>query len=326
MCLQIIYSDVRDLTTKLKTLLEGSVRNNLADGILLSGGLDTSILAYLGSKHKHLKAFTIAINPKAPDIKYSTKIAKKLKLKHHVYYGSIDRLLQTMPELIKILKTFDPMELRNSVVVYLALKLARANHIKSVMTGDGADELFAGYSYMFDKSEKELHNYTSGLSKVMHFSSVELGRRLGVEIKTPYLDSNIVSFALELARKFKIQARKGKIYGKFILRKAFENALPKEIIWRVKTPIEVGSGSTQITKVIESKICDGEFRERKEKYNQQDKVKIRDKEQLYYYEIYRSVVGIPYPTNPKSKKCPFCNSTITYESSKYCKVCGAYPI
>ncbi len=316
---------MEELTAELETLLESAVRNNLAGGILLSGGLDTSILAYIGSKHNHLKAFTVGVR-NAVDIRYSKIVAKKLGLEHYLHHTDESELLQTMPELIKILRTFDPMELRNSIVIYLALKLAKSKGVNSVMTGDGTDELFAGYSYMFDKSEKELHDYTMHLSKVMHFSSIDIGKRVGIKITTPYLDSDMVSFALKLARKFKIQNKKGKIYGKFILRKAFEKALPKEIIWRVKTPIEFGSGSTELTKVIGSKISDKEFRERKEKYDQTDKVKIRDKEQLYYYKIYRSVVGVPRQTNPKSKKCPFCNSTPTPKISKYCKVCGAYPI
>lgn len=316
---------MKDLTIKLKRWLEKSVRNNLTDGILFSGGLDTGILAYIGSKHKHLKAFTVAVNNKASDIKYSTGLAKSLGLEHHIYYSSIDELLQTMPELIKILRTFDPMELRNSIIIYLALKLAKSKGINSIMTGDGADELFAGYSYLWDKNDDELQLYMEHLVKVMHFSSMEVGKRLGIRVEAPYLDPIIIEFALSIGRTLKVNTKNSKTYGKWILRKTFENFLPQEIVWRDKTAIEFGSGATKIGAVVRAKILREEFNEKKEKYEEMDGVKLRDREQLWYYEIYREVVGVPHPTSV-GKNCPFCNSTLPAEISRYCRVCGAYPI
>lgn len=323
--LYVFTTLMKDLTLKLKRLLEKSVRNNLADGILFSGGLDTGILAYIGSKYKHLKAFTVAVNNKASDIKYSTGLAKRMGLKHHVYYSSMDELLQTMPELINILRTFDPMELRNSIIIYLALKLAKSKGTDSIMTGDGADELFAGYSYLWDKNDDELRAYTEHLVKVMHFSSMELGKRLGIRVKAPYLDPVIIEFALSIGRTLKVNTKNGKTYGKWILRKTFENFLPQEIVWRDKTAIEFGSGATKIGTFVRAKILRKEFNEKKERYEEMDGVKLRNREQLWYYEIYREVVGVPHPTSA-GKNCPFCNSTLPAEISRYCRVCGAYPI
>jgi len=78
----------------------------------------------------------------------------------------------------------------------------------------------------------------------MAFSSVPLAKVLGIEVKLPYLDSTFKDFAMKLDSKYKIRKENGRIYGKWILRKAFESILPREILWRVKIPIEYGSGTT----------------------------------------------------------------------------------
>jgi asparagine synthase (glutamine-hydrolysing) len=90
-------------------------------------------------------------------------------------------------------------------------------------------------------------------------------------------------------------------------------------------PIEYGSGTNLLTSLLERRINDFEFEEKKRKYMEEDKVIIRNKEQLCYYEIYRSIIGIPGRDKHNGKNCPFCNSNVL-ENSKYCRVCGAYPI
>jgi asparagine synthase (glutamine-hydrolysing) len=186
------------------------------------------------------------------------------------------------------------------------------------MTGDGADELFAGYSYLFDMSGEELREYQLHLYKVMYFSSVDLGINLGIEVKTPYLNQDLKFFAAKLRRDVKI--REG--YGKWILRKAYEGELPDEIIWRNKVPIEMGVGTIKLKKVTESKIKDENFKNKREEYGREG-VKIRNKEQLYYYEIFRGL-GIEFPREGE-KKCPYCKSALP-STMNYCRTCGAYPV
>jgi len=122
-----------------------------------------------------------------------------------------------------------------------------------------------------------------------------------------------------------VQGVKGQRQGKWILRKAFEEALPKEVIWRVKTPIEYGTGTTILPRIFDSVISDQEFYRKRKEYLDKDRVALRDKEQLFYYEAYRTVIGVPYAEDPGAKSCPMCNSNI-HEGGTYCRTCGAYPV
>jgi len=307
-------------------LLEEAVKRNLTDGILLSGGLDTSILAVIASEFVSLKAFTVALRgAQAPDVEYATLVANHLQLKHRIHYFDEGELHDAIQTVVKIMKSFDPMEIRNSVTIYVGLRVAREEGISTIMTGDGCDELFAGYSFLFDLEKSQLDLELQKLWSMMSFSSVPLARALGIKAKLPYVDPDFKSFAMKLDSWYKIQNEKGRIWGKWIIRKAFEGVLPEEIVWRVKMPIEHGSGTTMLPSIIDKKISDKEFEEKRSEYLVKDKVIIRNKEQMFYYEVYRSVLGVPHPTDPKRKLCPQCNSNVA-EKATYCRTCGAYPI
>jgi len=302
------------------------VKRNLSEGILLSGGLDTSVLAAIASKFVSLKAFTVGFEgAPAPDIEYATLVAHKLRLKHTVYYFSEDELCDAFQKVVETMKSFDPMEIRNSVAIYVGLKVAKEHGISIAMTGDGCDELFAGYSFLFNLEKEQLDLELQKLWDVMRFSSIPLAKALRLEAKLPYLDPDFKSFAMKLDSEFKVRSERGKIWGKWIIRKAFEGILPKKVVWRVKTPIEHGSGTTALSMLFDQKISNKKFEDKKREILEKDKVLIRDKEQLFYYEVYRSAVGVPHPTNLKGKACPQCNSIVT-EKSTYCRTCGAYPI
>jgi len=316
---------VEGLLLKIRVLLEGAVKRNLAEGILLSGGLDTSILASIASKFKSLKAFTVAFTGgEAVDLEYAKLIAKKFGFIHQVYRFGEEELYRVLPTVVKVTGSFDPMEIRNSVAIYIGLKCARDSGITTVMTGDGADELFAGYSFLFGLNKEKLDLELRKLWSVMEFSSVKLAEALGIEAKLPYLDPEFKSFAMTMTSDYKVRVEKGKVYGKWILRKAFEDDLPNSIVWRDKTPIEYGCGTTVLPKLFDERIPDEEFLEKRRRYLESDGVTLRDKEQMFYYEIYRKVIGVPHP-DKLGKVCPYCNSTVP-EKATYCRTCGAYPI
>jgi asparagine synthase (glutamine-hydrolysing) len=113
---------------------------------------------------------------------------------------------------------------------------------------------------------------------IMTFSSVPIAKAVGVEAKIPYLDPDFKSFAMKLDSKFKIQEEKGNKWGKWIMRKAFEDILPENLTWRTKDPIEVGSGTTTLPSFFNLRTTDSEFEDKRKKYLEKDKVKIRDKE------------------------------------------------
>lgn len=307
-------------------MLEKAVLRNLSEGILLSGGLDTSIIAYLASHHAKLKGFTVAFDgAPAPDLEYARLIAESLDIDHTVHIFDERELFESIPMVIKVVKSFDPMEIRNSVSILIGLNLAKGRGVKSMMTGDGSDELFAGYSFLFNLNKEELEDRLYKIWGDMFFSSIPMGRFLGIDVKLPYLDPELKSYVMNLDSGYKIKSEEHQIWGKWVLRKAFEECLPEFIVWRAKVPIEYGSGTTVLTDIFEKRIEDSEFEEKKQRYMNEDRVIIRDKEQLYYYEIYRSVIGVPHKMEHGCKNCPFCNSDLT-ETAKYCKVCGAYPV
>ena len=315
-----------EIVLKLRFLLEKAVQKNLTDGILLSGGLDTSILATVASKFARLKAFTCAFQGAlAPDVECAKLMATKLKLRHYIHYFNEDELFEAIPFVVRTLELFDPMLVRNNITILIASKFAKDNGANSAITGDALDELFAGYPWLFSLEKEKLDMELLKMWDTMTFDSVPIGKAVGVEVKIPYLDPDFKSFAMELDSQYKIQEERGKKWGKWIMRKAFEDVLPEEIAWRTKDPIEVGSGTTTLPSFFNLRMDDSEFEDKQKKYLEKDKVTIRDKEQLFYYEVYRSKIGVPHTTDLKGKICPQCNSNVPRRST-FCRTCGAYPI
>jgi asparagine synthase (glutamine-hydrolysing) len=301
-----------DICEQLRSKLKEAVDRSRADGILLSGGLDTSILALAA---RPSVGFTVALKGSlASDLVYSEKVAKLLGMQHKKMEFTTEEALATLPEVIKILKTFD-LALPNDLAIYFALKLAKEltsdSYQLSVMTGDGADELFAGYSYMAELPLKDLERYIRRLSKNWHFSANELGRALRVEIKQPFLDDDFVRFALEISPELKVKDG----VGKHILRKSFEDLLPAEIVWRRKEPIEYGSGSTKLREVIDSMVTDEEFQSAANEID----IKFINKEHLFYWRIYNEVAGEIPKAKSSEKSCPCCGDGI---GIYHCRTCG----
>jgi asparagine synthase (glutamine-hydrolysing) len=306
--------------------LEESVRRNLTDGLLLSGGLDTSILAYLASKYTKPSCITVALRgAPAPDVDCAKLVASRLGLKHNIHYFGNKELDESIQAVIGIMKSFDPMEIRNSAAIYVALEVGRNQGMSSFMTGDGCDELFGGYSFLFRLTKEQLDTALRTLWANMRFSSIYLAEHLGLEVRLPYLTPQFKALATGLDAGLKVKSERGQVWGKWILRKAFENILPQEIVWRVKAPIEVGSGTSILPSHFDSTISDLEFNKKKTRYLNEDRVVIRSKEHLFYYEIYRSVIGVPYAIDSKAKSCPDCGSNIE-QGASFCRTCGAYPI
>jgi len=302
---------MKEITENIKKILSAAVKRKIYKGLLFSGGLDTSILASLNPK---AVAITVSLESNAKDIPYSVSLARFLSIEHHRRKVNIEEAIENIPCVIKILKSFDPA-LPNDLVVYFGLKFAKELGIDRVATGDGSDELFAGYSFM--KNLNDLENYIQRISKNMHFSSNDIGRFFGIEIIQPFLDKEVIDFALRIPVDLKIKEENGRFIGKWILRKAFQDFLPPEIIWQSKRPLEYGSGMARLRGIISSKISDDEFKEKQRAYS----VKFLNKEHLYYYEIYRRVIGeVPMPKETE-KSCLGCGTGLKINVF-HCKVCG----
>ena len=309
---------------ELRTTIESAVEHNKAEGILLSGGLDTSIVASLAARHAPLRAYTVALEgAPSPDVEYADIMAKQLHLNHQLHVFGTDELMETLPEIVKILCVFDPMEIRNSAAVYIGMREAKKDGLSTILTGDACDELFAGYSFLFDLEPHRLRYSLQSLWDVMSFSAVPMADSLGMVAKIPFLDSEVKRIAAKIDPAFLVVEEKGQKWGKWIIRKAFEDLLPSKIVWRVKTPIEYGCGTTTLPEVFAKRISDQEFSEKQERIRETDDVVIRDKEHLVYYEIFRRVFGARAETSGRT--CQYCHYEVRHQST-FCRTCGAYPI
>ncbi|HLG36901.1 MAG TPA: asparagine synthase C-terminal domain-containing protein, partial [Nitrososphaera sp.] len=194
---------------KIFQLLTESVHRNRADALLLSGGLDSSILASLLRPSYSL---VVGFGAEAPDLAYAKKVAKKYSNRHFEIILDQDRMAELVEHVIQVFKTFDPIEIRNSVVALAGIEQVKNDGYSAIMTGDGGDELFAGYNYLskYYSNTPKLDSELRRLWQIMHFSSKKLGKRAGVEVKTPFLDKNFASFAKSINVNDKVGEQGGK--------------------------------------------------------------------------------------------------------------------
>ena len=309
---------------EIRSLLEKSLIDSDAKWIAFSGGLDSSIVAKIQSK-KNINGMTIITKDfVGTDLAYSQITAKHLGINLKLKYAEISDMLNAITETVKILKNFNDIEIRNSIVSYLYLSELKKNNVSTVITGDGADEIFAGYNFLIQKDHAEIKNELKRMKEIMHFPSQKIANELGMSIEMPFIDENVIKIAETLSIDSLVNKKDGVTFGKWILRKAFENDLPSSIVWRQKTPMQDGSGTAALTKLFESIITDEIFMEKSKKIKNEDGVTIRTKESLHYYETYRKEFEIPGSKN-EINSCPDCNSEIA-DNSKFCRMCGKFPL
>ena len=309
---------------EIRSLLEKSLIDSDAKWIAFSGGLDSSIVAKIQSK-KNINGMTIITKDfVGTDLAYSQITAKHLGINLKLKYAEISDMLNAITETVKILKNFNDIEIRNSIVSYLYLSELKKNNISTVITGDGADEIFAGYNFLIQKDHAEIKNELKRMKEIMHFPSQKIANELGMSIEMPFIDENVIKIAETLSIDSLVNKKDGVTFGKWILRKAFENDLPSSIVWRQKTPMQDGSGTAALTKLFESIITDEIFMEKSKKIKNEDGVTIRTKESLHYYETYRKEFEIPGSKN-EINSCPDYNSEIA-DNSKFCRMCGKFPL
>lgn len=336
-----------DLIERFADVLRASIDAANADAILLSGGLDTSTIAAFAAQKGTLQAVTVCVRPEepvdqahrdllvgklgcdpavfpAPDAAFARDCASVLHLPHDLSLWTLDELLSYAPATVRAIRSFDPMQVRNGIPIYIALLRAKMLGARTVFTGDGADEMYAGYSHMWGMPSDALNAYLRHMAAIMSFTTPALARAVGLETVSPFVEPALIDLALELPHAAFIGERDGRIMGKWIVRKAVEGLLPGSLVWRVKTPIEYGSGSTFLAPRMNARISDAELAEAQADFLQRDGVRLREKEQLHYYRSFREIFGPVSAASAGKGDCPYCGTVIDPPNRNYCGVCGAW--
>jgi asparagine synthase (glutamine-hydrolysing) len=312
------------ISEKLFGKLKNACDKCSSETISLSGGLDSTILAYYLQKQKPKAISIIAKDFEANDLVYCQMASQEFDLPLTIYNVETEQILEAVEETIKILKNFNDIEIRNNIVMYLAIKWAKDNQSDGIITGDGADELFAGYNFLLDKSKQELEGEIQRIYSIMHFPTQKIGKYLGLKVESPFLDEDVVDFALSMPGNLKVDTRDGKKYGKWILRKTFEGKIPEKILWREKSPMQDGAGTNKLGDLFENMISDSKFDEKRKTVQQSHGITIRTKESMYYFDIFQKLHGIHQTVDEEINSCPYCH--FNTENSKFCRMCGAFPI
>jgi asparagine synthase (glutamine-hydrolysing) len=307
---------------ELLSKLEESVTRNRCDALLLSGGLDSSILAGI---LRPRYAVTCSLGEDSPDKAFANEIAEKFCDSHVKVIISFEKMLDLVEQVVRIFRTFDPIEIRNSTVALAGIEQAKSDGYSEIMTGDGCDELFAGYNYLsrYYSDLPRLGSEVRRLWKVMHFSAQKIGDRLGVRVKTPYLDPEFMGYAKSLPVDAKVGEHEGKKWGKFILRTCYDPMLGSRIAWRSKLAQEQGAGTDRFESYISERIDDLTF-SNKSAIAKSEGVSLRSKEHLHYYALFRSYFAAPKDERC-ALRCPSCKACMNVDG-RFCRTCGAFPV
>jgi len=309
---------------KFLGVLDESSAKCTSNSIALSGGLDSSAIAYCVRDKKPDAYAVIAEGFVATDLAYCQMASSSLDLPLRIVRAGTDEIVSGIESTIKILGNFNDIEVRNSLVMYLAINALKEKGCTSVITGDGADELFAGYRFMLEKSGEELGKDLQRIASIMHFPSKRIGKSLGIAVETPFLDEKMIEFARNLPLEYKIGAHGGKKFGKMIIRRSLEGRIPNQIVWREKAPMQDGSGTAGLTGLFDALVSDEMFEEKRKEVLDADGVNIRTKESLHYYQTFRRFHPTPNSQNTDNV-CPDCRHVIEV-NSKFCRMCGRFPI
>ena len=303
--------------------LQNAVSECKSEWIALSGGLDSSILAHLRKDQKPQAITIITKDFLGTDLTFAQIVAKHTGLNLSLMQVTMEEVLDSINETIKILDNFNDIEIRNSIVPHLYLSSLKKKGVDSVITGDGADEIFAGYNFLLKKSNDKLDDELERIKKIMHFPSKDIAKSLNMKVENPFLNEDVIKFSDSIPVSRKINVKENKKFGKWILRETFEKDLPKNIIWREKSPMQDGSGTNNLTGLFNTIITDDIFSQKKTKILEEDGVYIRTKESLHYYECFRKSSSVKKSSS--DRKCPDCDYEINL-NSRFCRMCGKFPI
>ena len=278
-------SDIPALRKALEDAVHRQLMSDVPYGVLLSGGLDSSIISAITKKYAakriesddtqtawypQLHSFAVGLVD-SPDLTAARKVADHIGSVHHEINFSVQEGLDAIKDVVFHLETYDVTTIRASTPMYLLARVIKSMGIKMVLSGEGADEIFGGYLY-FHKAPnaKAFHEETvRKLGKLHLYDCLRANKSLaawGIEGRVPFLDKEFMDVAMRLNPEDKM-AKNGKM-EKWILRKAFEEYLPESIVWRQKEQFSDGVGynwidtlkATANEKVSDEELANAKFR------------------------------------------------------------------
>lgn len=298
-------TSIEDLHDALADAVHRQLMSDVPYGVLLSGGLDSSITSALAKKFAakriesgdtqtawwpQLHSFSVGLEG-SPDLAAAQKVAEHIGTVHHEIKFTIQEGLDAIREVIYHLETYDITTIRASTPMFLMARAIKALGIKMVLSGEGADELFGGYLY-FHKAPnaKEFHEETvRKLDKLHQYDCLRANKSLaawGIEGRVPFLDKEFIEVAMRLNPKDKMITSDR--MEKWVLRKAFESYLPESVAWRQKEQFSDGVGYSWIDTLkdlVEKEVTDEQMENAHFRFPAQPP---QNKEEFYYRTIFES--------------------------------------
>jgi len=253
------HSSIKDLRRALEEAVERQLMSDVPYGVLLSGGLDSSIISAVAKKFAakrvetgglkdawwpQLHSFAIGLVG-SPDLAAAQKVADHIGSIHHNFTFTVQEGLDAVRDVIHHLETYDVTTIRAATPMYLMARKIKSMGVKMVLSGEGADEIFGGYLYFHKAPDaKEFHEETvRKLGMLSKYDCLRANKALaawGVEGRVPFLDKEFLDVAMRLNPADKMCS--GERMEKHILRRAFEDYLPPEVAWRQKEQFSDGVG------------------------------------------------------------------------------------
>lgn len=297
---KLTSSDIREA---LENAVQRQLMSDVPYGVLLSGGLDSSIISAVAKKYSAMRVETgntqqawwpqlhsFAVGLKgAPDLKAAKEVADYIGTVHHEINYTVQEGLDAIRDVIYFIETYDVTTVRASTPMYLLARVIKSMGIKMVLSGEGADEIFGGYLYFHKAPNAQaFHEETvRKLSKLYLYDCLRANKALsawGVEGRVPFLDKEFLDVAMNVNPADKM-AGNGKI-EKHILRKAFEDMLPKSVCWRQKEQFSDGVGYSWIDslkKITSEAVTDSMMATAAERFPVNTPM---NKEEYYYRSIF----------------------------------------
>lgn len=280
-------SDIKEIRTSLEDAVYRQMMSDVPYGVLLSGGLDSSIISAVAKRYASLRieddnkseawwpqlhSFAIGLKG-APDLIAAKNVAEYIGTIHHEINFTVEEALDALSDVIYHIETYDVTTIRASTPMYLLARFIKSMGVKMVLSGEGSDELFGGYLYFHKAPDtKAFHEETvRKLDKLHLYDCLRANKSLaawGVEGRVPFLDKKFMDVAMRLNPIDKMCGSNGKI-EKHILRKAFEDYLPENVAWRQKEQFSDGVGYNWIDtlrEVAEKKVSDKQMEKVAERF------------------------------------------------------------